>query len=81
MFSIVGESDFIPVHSQGVWAVMVLTRSHRVRAEASGVFWSSAPLNTKPFKRTSGNKKEDFTVAKYNLVKANPFYTYCFRKY
>lgn len=26
MVSIVGESDFIPVHSQGVWAVMVLTR-------------------------------------------------------
>lgn len=68
MFFIVGESDFIPVHSQGVWAVMVLAQFYRVQAEASGVFWGSAPLNPKPLKGTSWNKKEDFSITKYNLV-------------
>lgn len=74
MFFIVGESGFIPVHSQGAGAVMVLTQFYRAQAEATGLFWGSAPLNTKPFKGTSRNKKEDFTITKYSLVKASPFY-------
>lgn len=67
-------SGFIPVHSQGAGAVMVLTQFYRAQAEATGLFWGSAPLNTKPFKGTSRNKKEDFTITKYSLVKASPFY-------